>query len=100
MFLAIRKVELIKKKKFIIAIFNLNYKTFIVYITTFNISFNSIIEVYSLKRAQIVYLKINKIFTKIFNKYANFINIFFLKLAIKFLKYMSINNYIIELIDN
>lgn len=42
----------------------------------------------------------NKVFIEVFNKYANFINIFFLKLAIELSKYININNYAIKLVDN
>lgn len=40
-----QKVELIKKKKFVIVILNLNYKVFVVYIGAFNIIYNISIEV-------------------------------------------------------
>ena len=87
------------KKVFIKIVFDLNYKNFIVYIAVFN-SFNLNTKIYSLYKTYIAHLKINKIFTKVFNKYIDIVNIFFLKLVIKLLKYISINYYIIKLIDN
>ena len=53
-----------------------------------------------LKKAQIVDLKADEVFTKIFYKYANFVNIFSIKLVVKLLKYIKINNHAIELVDN
>lgn len=41
----IRKVELIKKKKFVIVTLNLNYKVFVIYIGAFNIVYNISIEI-------------------------------------------------------
>lgn len=51
MFLIIKQVKLIKKKKFVIVAFDQNFKPFIVYITAFNISFDLSIKVYLLKKA-------------------------------------------------
>ena len=53
-----------------------------------------------LKKAQIAYLKADKAFTKISSEYANFRNIFSLKLVIKLLKNIEINNHVIKLIDD
>ena len=39
-------------------------------------------------------------FIKVFSKYINFTNVFFLKLALKFFKYININNYAIKLVNN
>ena len=71
-----------------------------IYLVIFNINFDINIELYSLKKAQIAYLKLNKTFIRIFIKYTNFVDIFLFKLATKLPKYMSINNYNIQLVDN
>ena len=42
----------------------------------------------------------DKAFIKVFNKYANFVDIFSPKLTIKLSKYININDYTIELINN
>ena len=55
---------------------------------------------YPLKKAQIAYLKIDKGPTNIPSKYAHFVHVFLPKLAIELLKYTSINNHIIKLVDN
>lgn len=70
---------------------------YVIYIAVFNIGSN--LGVYLLRKTQIAYLKVHKAFKKVFNKYTNFIDVFSLKLTIKILKYININNYIIELID-
>lgn len=79
---------------------DLNHKVFIVYIIVFNISFDLGVKIHFLKKAQIAYLKIDETPTKVLNKYANFVEIFSLKLIIKLPKYISINDYIIKLIDD
>ena len=53
-----------------------------------------------LKKDQIACLKANKAPTKVFSKYADFANIFLLKLTAKLLEHTKINNYTIELVSN
>ena len=55
---------------------------------------------YLSKKAQIVHLKTDEASTKVPSKYANFADVFLLKLAIKFLEHPRINNHAIELLDN
>ena len=55
---------------------------------------------YQLKRVQIAYLKADKALTKMPSNYADFADIFSLKLAAELLKYTGINNHAIELIDD
>ncbi len=55
---------------------------------------------YSSKKAQIAHLKVNKAFIEVISKYADFADIFLPKLAIKLFKYIEINNYTIELVDD
>ncbi len=43
------------------------------------------------QKAQIVHLKANKAFTKVFSKYANFVVVFLPKLAAELSKYTGIN---------
>ncbi len=87
------RVKLIRKKEFVIAIFDQNYEAFIVYIAIFNISFDANDKVYPLKRIQIAHLKMNEALTDILNKDVHFADIFLLKLAIKLSKYTDINNH-------
>ena len=95
MFLIINRVKLIEKKEFVVIIFKLDYKIFIIYVIIRNISFNSNTKIYLSKKAQISYFKFDKTLTKVFYKDIDFINIFFLNLAIKLLKYIDNNIYII-----
>ena len=50
--------------------------------------------------AQIAYLKANKASTEVPSKYANFANVFLLKLAVELLKHTRINDHAIKLVDN
>lgn len=50
-FPSIKKVELIRKKKFAIATLDLDYQVFVVHVAVLNISFYINKKVYSLKRA-------------------------------------------------
>lgn len=90
-----RQIELIEKNEVAIATFNLENKTFVVYIASLTIS-----NVHSFYKAQIALLKANKAFITIFLEYSNFADIFSLELAAKFLKYIRINNHAINLMNS
>ena len=47
-----------------------------------------------------MHLKVDKALIKVFSKYINFVKVFLLKLALKLLKYIRINNHAIKLVDN
>ncbi len=49
---------------------------------------------------QIAYLKADEASTKVFCKYADFVDVLSPKLAIEFFKYTRINNHAIELVDD
>ena len=93
-----KQIKLMEKKKFIIAVFYLKYKTCIIYIAAFYI--NSDDEMYLLRNTQMTYLKANEAFIKISSKYADFVDVFLPKLVVKLLKYTRINDYTIKLVDN
>lgn len=103
-FLTIRHVELVEKKKFTAVALDPKYKIFIIYISSVHvISLNSTlfdVDIYSFCRPQIVSLIANKAHIKVFAKYTNFTNIFFLYLAFVLSKYTEINDYTIELVDS
>lgn len=90
----------IGKKEFAVQVFDLDYKVIIVYITTLNISFDIKNIVYSLQKAEITHLKVDKAALKIPSKYTGFADIFSPKLAIESSKYTDINNHAIELMDD
>ena len=52
------------------------------------------------RKAQIAYLKADKVLIKVFSKYADFANVCSPKLAAKLPEYMKINNHIIKLVNN
>ncbi len=56
-----KKVELIGNKEFMATALNPDYKTFIIYIATLNISFNASDKIHPLKSAQITHLKADKV---------------------------------------
>ncbi len=95
-----KKVQLIEKKVFATAAFDLEYKAYIIYIVAFNITSNIGNKMHLLRRAQIAQLQVDKVLIKVFSEYADLIDIFLSKLAVKLFKYKGINNYAIELIDN
>ena len=70
----------------------------IVYIAALSVDLSD--EVHSLKKAQIAHLKVDKTPTKVPSKYADFADIFSLKLAGKLPEYIKINNHTIKLVDN
>ena len=70
-----KQVELIRKKEFAIAVLDLEYKIFVVYVAALNIDLGD--EVYPSRKAQIAYLKTDEAPTKVLNEYANFVDIFF-----------------------
>ena len=55
---------------------------------------------YSLRKAQIAHLKVDETLTKVSSEYADFANVFSLKLTAELLKHIRINNHTIELIDD
>ena len=57
-------------------------------------------KIHPSKRAQIAYLKADKVLTKISSKYADFADVFLPKLPIELLKHMRINNHTIKLVDD
>ena len=86
------------EKKFAIGALNPKYKIFIVYIAAFSVDSDD--EVHPSKKAQIAHLIANEVLIKVFSKYTDFADVFLPKLVVKLLKYIKINNYTIELIDN
>ena len=52
------------------------------------------------KRAQIAHLKADEAPTKVLSEFADFADVFSLKLAVELSKHTRINNHVIELVDN
>ena len=85
-------MKIISKKKFVKIAINNNIEVYLVYITSFSLKLKIII--YLVKKVKIAYLSIQKIFKCILIIYLNFVYTFLKKLAIKLLKYISINKLI------
>ncbi len=86
-----------RKIFFVVAALDPEYKAFVVYIVALNINLDD--KVYPLRRAQIVYLKVETS-TKVLSEYNDFADIFLPKLIVKLLKNTKINDYTIELVDD
>lgn len=85
-----------RKKEFIAKAFNLKDRAFVIYIVF--ISQNS--NIHPSCKAYIASLKTGKAFNSVLSKYTNFVDIFFKNLIAKYLKYIRINNYTINLIKD
>lgn len=95
-----QNVKLIGKKEFAVSVLNLDDEDFIVYRVS-NISSNltcSDIVVYPSCQAKIAFLKADEVPRAILSKYADFTNIFFLRLVSELSEYTKINNHAIRLI--
>ena len=107
-FPTIRRIELVGKKKFAATALDLKYETYIVYVaslssTSLITSLNSILldaNVHLSYRSQIFGLIAEKAFTKVPNKYVDFIDIFSPNLASKLPKHTGINDHAIEPVDS
>ena len=84
--------------KFAIAVLDPKHKTFVIYVTALSINLNN--EMQPLKKAWIVYLKANKVLTKVFCEYIDFAEVFLSKLVAKLSEYIRINNHAIELVND
>ena len=94
-----------EKKKFAVAAFDSEHETYIIYITSFSStslvtsSGSTLLNVHSSWRLQIFGLIAKNVFTKVFNKYANFADVFFSDLTSESSKHTKIINHTIELIN-
>ena len=93
-----RQVELIGKKEFAATVLDLKYKTFVIHIAA--LSINPGDKLYPSRRAQIAYLKVDNVRTKVPSEYADFVDVFSPKLAPKLPEHTGIHDHTIELVDN
>ena len=100
-----RRVELVKKKKFVAATLNAEYEIYIVYVASFNsISLiaslgSTPLDVHSSQKPQISSLIAEEALTKVPIKYSDFADVFSLDLASKLPEYTGINDQAIELVN-
>ncbi len=96
--LTTRQVELIRKKEFVAATFDLEHEAFVVPIIALTVDLGD--EVHRSKRTQIAQLKVDEAFTKVLSEYADFADVFLSILAAEFPKHTGINDHVIELVDD
>lgn len=94
-----RCIELVRIKKFVVVVFDLDNKIFVVYIVLYT-SFDLGLEVHPFYKTRIASLKADKTLISVLSKYTAFVNIFSKDLVVKLLKYIRINNYTINLIED
>ena len=100
-FFTIKRVKLVGKKEFIVAILDPKYETFVVHIVFLeSFSNNQENNVYCSCRVQIAALIANEAPNSISTEYFDFINVFSPKIASKLLEYTIINNYTIKSVNN
>ena len=87
-------MEIIDKKKFAVVVLNKEDEIFVMHIATLSMSSN----IYLFWEIQIILLDIKKV--TIFSKYADYINVFLLDFVLELLKHTSINNHLINLIND
>ena len=92
--LTIRQVDIIRKKKFMVAVLDANNNFFMVYIVALEEPI--IILIYLSFKIQVILLTS----IEIFNNYFDFLKIFCSYSTIELPKYTRINNYFINLLDN
>ena len=76
----------------------MEYEAFIAHIAFFSVNLDN--KIYLLRKAQIAYLKVDKVSTKVSSKYTNFANIFSPKLVVELLKYTRIHDYATKLMNS
>ena len=100
--LTTKYVELVGKKKFVVAALDLESETFVVYIVSLGFDASpssSPLDVYPFRRPQISGLIAEKAFIKVSAKYSDFADVFSPDLASKFPKHTGINDHAIELVE-
>ena len=100
----IKRVELVRKKKFTSVALNLESETFVVHIASLNSdalvsSFLLELDIHLSRRPQVSGLIAEEASTKVLAKYLYFADVFSLDLASKLIKHTGIINHAIELVD-
>ena len=93
----IRRVELVGKKEFAVAVLDPESETFVVHVASPSFS---PLNVYSFCRPQIAGLIAKKAFIKVSAKYLDFADVFFSDLVSELFKHTAINNHAIKLVDS
>ena len=94
-----KQIELVRKKEFAAAAFNLRHETFIVHVAILE-SFSQKNNNHLFCRAQIAVIVANEAPISLPIKYSDFADVFFPELASGFHELTGINDYAIKLVDN
>ena len=86
-----------RKKRVVIATLDSERETYVVHVAFLG---STPLNVYPSWRPQISGLIAKEVSTKVFDKYANFMNMFFPDLASKFFEHSGINNHAIKLVNS
>ena len=98
-----RRIKLVDKKKFAVAVLNSEHETYVVHVKLVNsnvLPSSSPLDVYPSQKPWISGLIAKKAPTKVFAEYLDFADVFSLDLVSELPKYTKINNYAIELVKN
>ncbi len=90
----IRQVELIGKKEFAAAALDPEHEAFVVHVAALSIDSGD--EMHPSRRAQIAHLKVDELSSKVPGEFADFIDIFFPKLAVELPEHTGINDHAIK----
>ena len=96
--MTIKQVELIGKKEFVAATLDPEHEGFVIHVAVLGVDLGD--QVHLSRRPQIAHLKANEAFFEVPSKYADFVDVFFLKLAAKLSEHGRINNHDMELEDD
>ncbi len=93
-----RQVELIGKKEFAAVAIDPEHEAFVVHVVA--LSVDLVDKVHPSRRTQIAHLKADEAPTEVQSEYADFADVFLLKLAVELLEHTGINNHAMELVNN
>ena len=105
-FLTTKCIELVRKKKFAAAALDPKYEIYVIYVAFLSFTplvaslRSTLLNIHSFQKPQIFGLIVKEAPIKVFDKYANFANVFSLDLVSKLLEYTEINNHAIKLVDS
>ncbi len=96
--MTIKRVELIGKKEFIVAVLDPEYEAFVVYVAALNVDSGN--EMHPSKKAQIAHLKVDETPSEMLGKYVDFADVFSPKLVAELPEHIGINDHTTKLVDD
>ena len=92
--LTTKQIQIVNLEKFVIAVLNVNNKTFVIYMT---IQEQEKIPIHSTKQAQVKAILFNKAFIKVPVEYFDYSNVFLAENAVELLENIRIKEHAIDL---